>query len=312
MASWPVIVEFIKPLEPFVNDPEVTEICVNAGGANVAVERSGNLEIVDGLMLDPHSLIVGIKAIGRACGIELPKGVALLEAKLEDGSRVSAALPPVASDGANLTIRKFTHRYSLDTLVHKGTLSDAQASDLRASIARRDNIIVSGGTATGKTTLLNALAQEIPRNQRVIMIEETSEIKFEHPMVVRWEAREGQPDAKAITPRMLVKAALRHRPDRIILGEIRDEAAFDLLQAMNSGHPGSLSTVHANNPAMAMSKLAQCVLMAGTGLPHDIIVTELAAAIDLVVHIERAADGHRRVSSMLRLRNEEARCAAQP
>ena len=307
MSSLDRILPFLRPIEDLLRDPAITEVMVNAGGRCVFVERDGALESVPERTLEPRNLTVAIKNIARACGDEISEVQPLLDARLEDGSRVAAMFPPCAVAGPALTIRKFTRRYSLDELVDVGAVSPSLAGLLRDAIARQQNILISGGTGTGKTTLLNALAAHIPDADRIIVIEETAEIHLEKPNLLRFEARRAQPPLgqeaplPPVTIADLVRATLRHRPDRIIVGEVRGAEAFDLLQALNTGHLGSLTTIHANSAEQALTRLAHCVLTANVGLPHRSTREAIALAIHLVVHIARV-QGHRRVTQLLAIK----------
>jgi len=295
VSSLDRILPFLRPIEDLLVDPGVTEVMVNAGGRRVFVERDGRLEPVPGRTLEVRNLTVAIKNIARACGDEISDRQPILDARLEDGSRVAAMFPPCSVDGPTLTVRKFTHRYSLEELVTIGTLTADQAGFLQKAVDDRKNILISGGTGTGKTTLLNALAAKIPDTDRIILIEETSEILIEKPNLVRFEARRAQvplgqeTPLPAVTIADLLRATLRHRPDRILVGEVRGPEAFDLLQALNTGHAGSLSTIHANSAEQALTRLAHCVLMASMGLSHRTTREAIAPAIDLVVHVARAS-----------------------
>ena len=293
MSSLDRILPFLRSIEDLLGDPAITEIMVNEGGRSVFVERGGIVQAVVGRALDARNLTVAIKNIARACGDEISEMQPVLDARLEDGSRVAAMFPPCAVGGPALTIRKFTHRYSLDQLADSGTLTPSLSAGLRCAVAAQHNILISGGTGTGKTTLLNALAAEIPDDDRVVVIEETSEIHLRKPNILRMEARRAQIPLgqelplPAVTIADLVRATLRHRPDRIIVGEVRGGEAFDLLQALNTGHLGSLTTIHGNSAAQALTRLAHCVLMADVGLPHPSIREAVALAIHVVVHIRR-------------------------
>jgi pilus assembly protein CpaF len=254
-----------------------------------------------------RNLTVAIKNIARACGDEISDMQPVLDARLEDGSRVAAMFPPCSVDGPALTVRKFTRRYALSDLVDVGTLSEGNAKLLRQAVDHRQNILISGGTGTGKTTVLNALAETIPPSDRIVLIEETSEIRIDQPNLVRFEARRAQTpigqDAPlpAVSISDLVRATLRHRPDRIIVGEVRGPEAFDLLQALNTGHLGSLTTIHANAAEQALTRLAHCVLTANVGLPHRSVREAIALAIHLVVHLARVA-GRRVVTEIVVVR----------
>ena len=311
MSSLDRILPFLKPIEDLLLDPTVTEVMVNDGGRHVFVERDGALEAVPDRTLEPRNLTVAIKNIARACGDEISDVQPLLDARLEDGSRVAAMFPPCAVGGPALTIRKFTHRYSLDDLVGVGTLTPAVMALLTEAIATHQNVLISGGTGTGKTTLLNALAARIPDDDRIVVIEETAEIHLTKPDLLRFEARRAQAPLgqeaplPPVTIADLLRATLRHRPDRILVGEVRGPEAFDLLQALNTGHLGSLSTIHANSADQALTRLAHCVLTANVGLPHHSVREAIALAIHLVVHIARV-NGRRRVTEITAIRGYDA------
>jgi pilus assembly protein CpaF len=293
VSSLDRILPFLRPIEDLLRDPSITEVMVNRGGRRVFVERAGAVELVSDRTLEERNLTVAIKNIARACGDEISEVQPSLDARLEDGSRVAAMFPPCSVDGPTLTVRKFTQRYSLQGLVDSGAITAAFAHALTEAVRCRRNVLISGGTGTGKTTLLNALASTIPAEDRVVLIEETSEIQLGQPNLVRFEARRPQVPIghEAPLPPMtiadLLRATLRHRPDRILVGEVRGPEAFDLLQALNTGHQGTLSTIHANSAEQALARLAHCVLMANTGLPHHSTREAIALAIHLVVHVER-------------------------
>jgi pilus assembly protein CpaF len=307
VSSLDRILPFLRPIEDLLVDPQITEVMVNEGGRRVFVEREGRVERVSDRVLEPRNLTVAIKNIARACGDEISDMQPLLDARLEDGSRVAAMFPPCAVAGPILTIRKFTRHFTLRELVDVGALTPGMADALRAAIDGQRNILISGGTGTGKTTLLNALAAHIPVEDRVVVIEETAEIHLEKPNVVRLEARRAQAPLghEAPLPPVsiadLLRAALRHRPDRILVGEVRGAEAFDLLQALNTGHLGSLSTIHANSAEQAFTRLAHCVLTAQVGLPHRSVREAIALAIHVIVHIARI-DGQRRVTQIVDVR----------
>ena len=311
MSSLDRILPFLKPIEDLLVDPTVTEVMVNDGGQHVFVERAGTLETIPGRTLEPRNLTVAIKNIARACGDEISDVQPILDARLEDGSRVAAMFPPCAVAGPALTIRKFTRRYALEDLVEMGALTPVVATRLVEAIASQQNVLISGGTGTGKTTLLNALAARIPDEDRIIVIEETAEIHLEKPNLLRLEARRAQPPLgqeaplPAVTIADLLRATLRHRPDRILVGEVRGAEAFDLLQALNTGHLGSVSTIHANSAEQALTRLSHCVLTANVGLPHRSTREAIALAIHLVVHIARL-NGRRRVTEVVAVRGYDA------
>lgn len=312
MSSLDRILPFLRPIEDLLVDPAVTEVMVNEGGRRVFVERDGALQAVAGRALEPRNLTVAIKNIARACGDEISDAQPLLDARLEDGSRVAAMFAPCAVAGAVLTIRKFTRRYSLADLVQAGALAPAVASQLAEAVSCQRNILISGGTGSGKTTLLNALAAGIPNEDRIVVIEETAEIHLDKPNLVRLEARRAQAPLgqeaplPPVTIADLVRATLRHRPDRILVGEVRGSEAFDLLQALNTGHLGSLTTIHANSAEQALTRLAHCVLTANVGLPHQSIREAIALAVHLVVHVSRHG-GRRRITEVVAVRGFDSR-----
>ena len=303
MSSLDRILPFLRPIEDLLVDPAITEVMVNDGGRHVFIERAGGLECVVDRRLDARTLMAAIKNIARSCGDEISEAQPILDARLADGSRVAAMFPPCAVTGPALTIRKFTRRYSLEDVIENGTIRTEMAAHLDAAMAARQNILIAGGTGTGKTTLLNALAARIPDGDRVVVIEETAEIHLEKPNLLRFEARRAQLPLGAeaplppVTIADLLRATLRHRPDRILVGEVRGAEAFDLLQALNTGHQGSLSTIHANSAEQALARLAHCVLTANVGLPHASTREAIALAIHMVVHIARV-DGRRRVTEV--------------
>lgn len=311
MSSLDRILPFLRPIEDLLMDPAVTEVMVNGGGRAVFVERDGTVEAVPQRTLERRNLTVAIKNIARACGDEISEMQPVLDARLEDGSRVAAMFPPCSVDGPTLTVRKFTRRYTLEDLVAVGTLDAHLAGVLRSAVERRQNVLISGGTGTGKTTLLNALSATIPPADRIVLIEETSEIRIDKPNLVRFEARRAQiplgqeAPVPAVTIADLLRATLRHRPDRILVGEVRGAEAFDLLQALNTGHLGSLTTIHANAAQQALIRLAHCVLTANVGLPHRSTREAIALAIHLVVHLARV-DGRRVVTEVVAVRDYDA------
>ena len=293
-----MILPFLRPIEPFILDPEVSEIMVN-GPQHVFIERRGFLEEAPGVVFNERSLLVAVKNIARRLGSDISEEKPVLDSRLPDGSRVAAVIPPCSLTGVTLTIRKFNARHlGMADLVCIGTLTEDVARSLDNAVLSRKNILISGGTATGKTTLLNILANAIPKDERILVIEDTAEIQIRTPNLVRFEARDADGSLPAVTIRELLKASLRHRPDRIILGEIRGGEAFDLLQLLNTGHSGTLSTVHANSAAQALSRFTTCVLQSEMELPYRAIKSNIADSLHLIVHIERQP-GRRFVSAIL-------------
>jgi len=294
---------FLRPIATCIEDPDVSEIMVNAGG-RVFLERRGQVQVAVGVSLAEKSLQVAVRHSARTLGDDVSDEQPSLDARLPDGSRVAAVLPPCSIGGTTLTIRTCQHRFfTVDELVHIGTLTPEVVRDVQPAIDARQHILISGGTSTGKTTLLNALAACLPREERVVVIEETAALQMDRPTVVRCEARRAQRDLPAVTIRELLRATLRHRPDRIIVGEVRGGEAYDLLQALNTGHAGTLSSIHANAAPHALARLASCVLQAGVDLPYQAVRHQIADAIDVVLQLVRQR-GDRRVSEMVRLQRD--------
>src|SRR5579872_4640637 len=298
MLGFETILPFLRPIEHLIRDDSVSEIMVN-GASRVFIERDGVLQEVPHLTLSERSLMVAVKNIARRLGDDISDTKPILDSRLPDGSRVAAIIPPCSIHGVTLTIRKFNSRhFTIEDLVRTGSLEARLARQLQTYIETRRNILISGGTATGKTTLLNALGGLIPDEDRILLIEDTSEVQLEKPNLVRFEARQTQPDIRAITIRDLLKASLRHRPDRIILGEIRGGEAFDLLQLLNTGHSGSLSTVHATSAKQGLARFTSCVLLSGVELPYRAIKSNIGDSLNVVVHLDRRP-GRRFVSEVL-------------
>jgi pilus assembly protein CpaF len=289
----------IGPLQPLLDDPEVTDILVNDPD-HVFIERRGRIEATPIHFRDEDDLRHIIDRIVAPLGRRIDESSPLVDARLGDGSRVNAILPPLALAGPVLTIRKFSPQpFTLDRLISLGTLPEEAAAFLHRCVADRLAIIVSGGTGSGKTSTLNALSRCIPAGERVITIEDAAELQLQHAHLVSLEARppnlEGQGE---ITIRTLVRNALRMRPDRIIVGEVRGGEAFDMLQAMNTGHRGSMTTLHANSPADALVRLESMVLMAGFDIPLTAIQRMIAGALEIVVQQDRLPDGARRITAI--------------
>ena len=297
----------LGPLEPLLADPTITEIMVNAADA-IWVERGGRLEQHAARFTDDDAIRAVIDRIVAPLGRRIDEASPMVDARLADGSRVNAIIPPLAVRGPALTIRRFSTRVlGTDDLLRLGSASEAMLEFLRVCVASRRNLIVSGGTGSGKTTLLNVLSNLIPPGERLITIEDAAELRLAYPHLVTLEARPANLEGRgAITIRDLVRNALRMRPDRIIVGECRGGEALDMLQAMNTGHEGSLTTVHANTARDALSRLEMMVLMAGIDLPIAVVREQIASAIDLVVHQTRGADGVRRIQSILEVTGNES------
>lgn len=290
------------PLQPLLDDPTVTEIMVNAPDL-IFIERGGRLEETDAAFFSVDHLRRVIDRIVGNVGRQINESAPLVDARMDDGSRVNAIIPPLAIDGPQLTIRKFSDTVlGVDALIENGSISREGALFLQAAVEAECNVIVSGGTGSGKTTLLNALSSFVPPGERVITIEDTAELQLQRRHVVRLESRNANTEGKGtVGIRELVRNALRMRPDRIIIGECRGPETLDMLQAMNTGHEGSLTTLHANTPRDALSRMETMVLMAGMDLPHRAIREQVASAIDLIVQIQRMPDGQRLVGTITEL-----------
>src|SRR2546427_3033608 len=285
----------LGPLEPYVRDPEVTEIMVN-NWDTIYVERAGKLYWTGTKFHDESQLKRTIDKIVGKVGRRVDESSPYVDARLPDGSRVNAIIPPLAIDGPALTIRKFAaDPYQAEDLVQFGTMTSPVSQFLEACVRGRLNVMVSGGTGAGKTTTLNVLSSFIPSDERIITIEDSAELKLQQPHVVRLEYRPPNIEAKGeVTIRDLVKNALRMRPDRIVVGEVRGAEAIDMLQAMNTGHDGSISTVHANTPRDVLSRLETMCLMSGLELTVRAVREQIASAVDLLIHQTRLKDGSRR------------------
>jgi pilus assembly protein CpaF len=292
----------LGPLEPFFDDDEITDILAN-GPFDIYIERCGKLEKAAARFRDAQHLVNIAQRIATAIGRRIDEASPMVDARLADGSRVNIVLPPLVLNGGSISIRKFPKRsLTLDAMVRQENLSLEIARVLEIAARSRINILISGGTGSGKTTLLNAVSEYIDDDERVITIEDAVELRLQQPHVVQMETR--PPNIEGIgqvAQRELVRNALRMRPDRIIVGEVRGAEAFDMLQAMNTGHDGSMSTIHANSPRDALYRVENMVMMANLNLPLKAIRMQVASALNLVVHIERMWDGIRRVQSVVEI-----------
>ena len=290
---------FPEELRALLLDPSISDLMVN-GTTGVYADRNGVVEHIP--LATPYTnerLQAAIERIARILGQDLTTQNPILNTRLPDGSRVAVVGAPSSINGPTLTIRKFNRWYTSDELIASGSLPECVRDKVIGFINERKNGIISGGTSSGKTTLMKALLDHVPLQERLVVIEQPAELKVDHANAVRWEAVEVIPGQVAITPSQLLAAALRHRPDRIIMGEIRDECGYDLLQAMNTGHGGTLSTIHAKSAWDALNRLSDLALSARANLNHAFIRSETAEAIDFVLYCERDATGRRRVRELI-------------
>ncbi|WP_417607564.1 CpaF family protein [Oceanimonas baumannii] len=289
----------LGPLEPLLADAGIADIMVN-GAKSIYVERRGRIERVPLTFTDDEHLMGVIERIVSSVGRRIDELSPMVDARLKDGSRVNAIIPPLALNGPTLSIRRFTvEKLAVETLIDFGTITPAIAEVMEAVVKGKLNILISGGTGTGKTTFLNILSSFIPSNQRIITVEDSAELQLQQPHVVQLESRPSNIEGKGeISLRDLVKNTLRMRPDRIVVGEVRGVEAFDMLTAMNTGHEGSLTTIHANTPRDALGRLENMVSMTGFDMPVKNIRTQVASALDLIIQLERQEDGKRRMISM--------------
>lgn len=287
------------PIQPLLDDPEVTEVMVN-GAKKVYIERKGKLTKTNVTFEDDEAVMRVIERIILPLGRRIDADSPTVDARLPDGSRVNAVIPPVTIDGPSITIRKFQKgKLTVDQLIQYGSVTRGMSDFLRACVISKLNVIISGGTGSGKTTLLNVLSGFIPEEERIVTIEDAAELKLQQEHVLRMEAKPANIDGRgAVTIRDLVKNSLRMRPDRIVVGEVRGGEALDMLQAMNTGHDGSLTTLHANAPRDALSRMETMCLMSGMDLPLKVIREQVASAIDLIVQQSRMKDGSRKVTAV--------------
>jgi pilus assembly protein CpaF len=298
MHGFEMILPFLRPIEHLILDNSISEVMVN-GPDRVFIEKQGYLQRVQDVSIGERSLMVAVKNIARRLGDDISESKPILDSRLPDGSRVAAVIPPCSLAGVTLTIRKFnTRHFDMEDLIRAGTLDRVLANQLEDYVLARRNILIAGGTGTGKTTLLSILGRFIPPEERVLVIEDTAEIHLAQENLVRFEARREQNGLPAVAIRDLLKAALRHRPDRIVLGEIRGGEAFDLLQLLNTGHSGTLSTIHANSAQLGLSRFTSCVLESGVDLPYRAVKRNIADSLNVVVHVERRP-GRRYISEVL-------------
>jgi pilus assembly protein CpaF len=300
MHGFEVILPFLKPIEHLILDDSISEVMVN-GTDRIFIEKRGFLEQVKGVSLSERSLLVAVKNIARRLGDDISETKPILDSRLPDGSRVAAVIPPCSLNGITLTIRKFNSRhFEMEDLIRVGTLDRQLANRLEDYVLRKKSLLICGSTGSGKSTLAAALARFIPEDERIVVIEDTAELHLLQANLIRFEARREQNGVPAVSIRDLLKASLRHRPDRIILGEVRSGEAFDLLQLLNTGHAGTLSTIHANSAKQGLARFTSCVLQSGVELPYAGIKTNVADSIEVLVHVDRRP-GKRFISQVLEL-----------
>jgi pilus assembly protein CpaF len=300
MNGFETILPFLKPIEHLIVDDSISEVMVN-GGDCVFFEKNGFLERAHGISIGDRALMVAVKNIARRLGNDISEASPILDSRLPDGSRVAAVIPPCSLRGVTLTIRKFnTRHFEMQDLIQAGTLDQSLANRLEDYVLSRKNVLISGGTGTGKSTTLAILAKFIPDDERILLIEDTAELQLSHANLVSFEARREQNGVPPVAIRELLKAALRHRPDRILLGEVRGGEAFELLQLLNTGHSGTLSTIHANSAKQGLARFTSCVLQSGVDLPYSAIKANIGDSLNVVVHVERRP-GRRFISEVLEI-----------
>jgi len=296
----------LGPLEPLLRDDDITDILVN-GHNQVYVERGGKLSQTDVVFQDDQHLMLIIDRIVSRVGRRVDESSPMVDARLADGSRINAIIPPLALDGPALSVRRFgRRRYDIGGLVDKGTITWEMVEFVMAVVRSRLNVIVCGGTGSGKTTMLNCLSAFIPEDERIVTIEDSAELCLQQPHVVRLETRPPNLEGKGeVTQRELVRNCLRMRPDRIVVGEVRGAEVFDMLQAMSTGHDGSIATIHANSPRECLSRLEMMMLLAGMQIPQRAMRQQVASAVNIIVHVARLSDGSRKVMKISELSGME-------
>jgi pilus assembly protein CpaF len=300
MNGFETILPFLKPIEHLIVDDSISEVMVN-GGDCVFFEKNGFLERAHGITIGDRALLVAVKNIARRLGNDISEASPILDSRLPDGSRVAAVIPPCSLRGVTLTIRRFnTRHFEMQDLIQARTLDQSLANRLEDYVLSRKNVLISGGTGTGKSTTLGILAKFIPDDERILLIEDTAELQMNHANLVRFEARREQNGVPPVAIRDLLKAALRHRPDRILLGEVRGGEAFELLQLLNTGHSGTLSTIHANSARQGLARFTSCVLQSGIELPYAAIKSNIGDSLNVVIHVERRP-GRRFISEVLEI-----------
>jgi len=291
---------FPQSLQDLILDTTVADLCIN-GTAGVFVERDGVMARAEAVSIGEEQLSAAIQQIARALGKDITEQDPILDTRLLNGSRVAALYKPCSPNGITVTIRKFNRWFTTAELTDMGSLPESVCDTVIAAILNRRNVLISGGTGSGKSTMLNAFVAHIPATDRLVVIEKPMELDIMNPNAVRWEALDPLPGRPEVTVAQLVAAALRHRPDRIIVGEVRDHSAYDMLQAMNTGHSGSMTTTHADSATFALSRISALALSAHPNLDHTFVRSQTADAIHYVLQVTRQQDGRRRVTELVKV-----------
>lgn len=299
--SFELILPFFPPcIQELLLDEHVSDLCIN-GDRGVFIERGGTMRQVEGLMMPREHLNAAIEQIARVLGRDITEQDPIQDLRLPNGSRVGAVYHPCSPNGATVTVRKFNRWFTTDDMVQMGALPAAVRNSVLDAILARRNVLISGGTGSGKSTMLNALIAHIPATDRLIVIEKPIELSIDHANAVRWEAVDELPGRPAVTVAHLVTAALRHRPDRIIIGEVRDHSAYDMLQAMNTGHSGSMTTTHADSAVLALNRVADLALSSHSNLDHQFVRAQTANALHYVLQVSRHRNGARCVTAFVKV-----------
>jgi pilus assembly protein CpaF len=299
--SFELILPFFPPgIQDLILDPTVSDLCIN-GDRSIFVERNGVMTQIERAAMHRDNLNAAVEQIARILGRDITERDPIQDLRLPNGSRVAAVYAPCSPHGSTVTIRKFSRWFTTDELIASGTMPRAVSDRISEAVLDRRNVLIAGGTGSGKSTLLCALTAHIPATDRLIVIEKPIELEIAHQNAARWEAIDELPGRPPVSVAHLVTAALRHRPDRIIIGEVRDHSAFDMLQAMNTGHSGSMTTVHADSAALALTRLADLALSAHANLDHQFVRSQVADAIHFVMQVNRQRDGSRRVTEVVQV-----------
>ena len=296
---------FPKPLQELILDRSVSDLCINGTGG-IFIERNGVMTRAQGVSMAEEQLSAAVQQIARVLGKDITEQDPILDTRLPNGSRVAALYKPCSPAGITVTIRKFNRWFSTTELMAMGSLPLSVCETVVAAILNRRNVLISGGTGSGKSTMLNAFVGCIPESDRLVVIEKPIELYITNPNAVRWEAVDPLPGRPEVTVAQLVEASLRHRPDRIIIGEVRDHSAYDMLQAMNTGHSGSMTTTHADNASFALNRISALALSAHPNLDHSFVRSQTADAIHYVLQVNRDRDGDRRVTELVKVLDYDA------